>query len=317
MINFRFHLVSITAVFLALAAGITIGAGVVDRATVDQIEGQLSSIKKNREETRAENARLSADLSHWGQFSEQAGDRLVAHHLDGMGVFVLAARGVDRSVADGLRGSLAAAGARVEGTLWFTSKWALAGQDDPRQLATQLELPVTTRPDDLRTAALARMASAWASGDSGPLVVGLVDTGFLDFEPGPSAAPATTTSIALAQLPLPSSLFVVLSGDSADVPSPTLALPLVDHLVEVNVPVLAAQPQRKTLTREEAAKLPPEFIPALLTEGQVASKVTTVDNVDDYRGRVAAVLALADLAAGRRGHYGFGDGTRVLPESAP
>jgi hypothetical protein len=317
MINFRFHLVSITAVFLALAAGITIGAGVVDRATVDQIEGQLSSIRKNREETRAENARLSADLSHWGQFSEQAGDRLVAHHLDGMGIFVLAARGVDGSVVDGLRGSLTAAGARVEGTLWFTSKWNLSAQDDVRDLAAQLEQLPTTRPDDLRAAALSKMATAWASGDSGPFVVGLVDRGFLDFEPGPSIAPTTATSVALAQLPLPSSLFVVLSGDSADVPAPSLALPLVDRLVEVGVPVLAAQPQRKALPKDEAAKLPPEFIPALLTEGQVASKVATVDNADDYRGRVATVLALADLAAGRRGHYGFGDGARVLPDATP
>ena len=51
MINFRYHLVSLTAVFLALAAGITIGAGVVDRATVTRIEGQLRNVDSRREST--------------------------------------------------------------------------------------------------------------------------------------------------------------------------------------------------------------------------------------------------------------------------
>ena len=33
MINFRFHLVSLIAVFLALALGVVMGATVIDRAT--------------------------------------------------------------------------------------------------------------------------------------------------------------------------------------------------------------------------------------------------------------------------------------------
>ena len=35
MINFRFHVVSLIAIFLALALGVVIGAGVIDRGVVD------------------------------------------------------------------------------------------------------------------------------------------------------------------------------------------------------------------------------------------------------------------------------------------
>ena len=37
MINFRFHIVSLIAVFLALALGIVMGATVVNRAIVDRL----------------------------------------------------------------------------------------------------------------------------------------------------------------------------------------------------------------------------------------------------------------------------------------
>ncbi|MBV9664035.1 MAG: copper transporter, partial [Actinobacteria bacterium] len=44
MINFRYHLVSLTAVFLALAIGIAMGATVVDQATVKLLRSQLESV---------------------------------------------------------------------------------------------------------------------------------------------------------------------------------------------------------------------------------------------------------------------------------
>src|SRR5688500_6473259 len=100
MVNFRFHLVSLTAVFLALAAAITIGAGVVDRATVDQIERQLADVAERREATNAENDRLRDDLSRWGRFSQDAGDRLVGGQLTGLPVVLVATTGVDRGLVE-------------------------------------------------------------------------------------------------------------------------------------------------------------------------------------------------------------------------
>src|SRR5687768_15166214 len=123
MVNFRFHLVSLTAVFLALAAGITIGAGVVDRATVDQIERQLSDVARRREATNAENDRLRDELAQWGRFSDEAGDQLVAGELTGTPVVVVASTGIDRGLVDSLRGSLAASGAQLDATLWITDRW--------------------------------------------------------------------------------------------------------------------------------------------------------------------------------------------------
>jgi len=311
VINFRFHLVSLTAVFLALAAGITIGAGVVDRATVAQIERQLATVEANRKLTRAKNDELSTDLSRWGQFSQQAGDRLVEGRLEGANVLVVAMSGVDRPVVEGLTGALAAAGANYEGTLWFTGKWALSDPADQRALASLVGSPPTLRPADLRDAALSKVIPAWQTGDNGLLVVALRDAGFVDFDepPPPASGP-------LAQLPLPDTSFVVVSSDTADAPSVDLALPLIDRMAAANLRVLAAQPSRRAPAKPKAA-LPPEFVPALRTESQVAARISTVDNADDFRGRVASVFALAELRGGRNGHYGFASGVRLMPDSTP
>ena len=48
--------------------------------------------------------------------------------------------------------------------------------------------------------------------------------------------------------------------------------------------------------------------------GAIDDAVSTVDDLEDFRGRAATVLALADLGAGRVGHYGLGPGAdRLVP----
>src|SRR5688500_5906847 len=103
MINFRYHLVSLTAVFLALAAGLRIGAGGVERAPVDGLEGQLRDVDARREATNAENDQLRGDLGRWGDFSQELGGRAVEGRLVGVPLFLVGTRGVPGEAVDGLR----------------------------------------------------------------------------------------------------------------------------------------------------------------------------------------------------------------------
>jgi hypothetical protein len=313
MVNFRFHLVSLTAVFLALAAGITIGAGVVDRATVDQIERRLSDVDARRQATNEENDRLRIDLARWTDFGQQLGDRPLQGRLNGVTVFVVATSGVDRGVLDALRSSIAGAGATVDGTILFTGKWGLEDEDAAREMAGLIDAAPTTQPDVLRASALAAVAEAWTTGDSGPLVAAMVERGFLEFQPGP------VETVPLTELPRQGSTFLVLSGDAADVAPGDLAQPLVADLSDGELRLLAVQPARPPAEppKEGEDEPPAEFVVALRSDSSGAGRISTVDNVDDYRGRIAAVLALVDLQTGRRGHYGFGSETRRLPDAAP
>lgn len=310
MVSFRFHLVSLTAVFLALAVGIAIGAAVVDRASVDFLEARLDNVERNRARTNSENDQLRGDLAAWDAFGQQAEDQLIQGRLADVPLLLVASEGTARGVVDDLRRTAVAAGARVDGTLWLTAKWRLADPGHVRELAGLVGL-AEERPDVVRRAALTRLTAAWRSGDGGAFAALLQSAAFLDLE----ASRATPAE--LARLPLPGTRFVVLSSEDALVPNDTLAVPLVQLLaVGGTVPVLAAEPTPTEPPRGETS--PSAFVPALRADSETASRISTVDNVNDYRGRTAAVLALDHLGRGRSGHFGLRPGAdRLVPEPLP
>jgi len=305
MISFRFHLLSLTAVFLALALGIAIGATVVDRATVDALQGRLDNVEARVRSTDARNTQLRNDLDEWGKFADQSGDDLVAGRLTGTRVMVLAVRGLDKATIDRMRQSIVAAGAELEGTVWFTSKLQLDKPADVNNLSSILGV-ANALPDQLRRAVVARLASSWAgSGEDNPLP-DLLTSAFLEFEP-PASVPVDPTT-----LPRRETRFLVVTGPKPDVPNDQLAIPLATQLAHsFPVRVLAAEPGGK----DQPAT---PFVAALRQNGSVASLLSTVDNMADYRGRIATVLALADLSRGKVGHYGSeAHASRLIPESAP
>ena len=59
MINFRFHVVSLIAIFLALALGVVIGAGVIDRGIVDTLDTRLDRVEAKSERINDDNDRLT------------------------------------------------------------------------------------------------------------------------------------------------------------------------------------------------------------------------------------------------------------------
>jgi hypothetical protein len=61
MINFRFHVVSVIAIFLALALGVVIGAVVIDRGIVDALDTQLNRVEAKSERINDENVRLTEE----------------------------------------------------------------------------------------------------------------------------------------------------------------------------------------------------------------------------------------------------------------
>ena len=72
MINFRFHLVSLVAVFLALALGVVMGSTVIDRAIVDRLSSQIDSVKKRADAERAENRALRDQMKGLENFIAQS-----------------------------------------------------------------------------------------------------------------------------------------------------------------------------------------------------------------------------------------------------
>jgi hypothetical protein len=307
MINFRFHLVSLTAVFLALALGIALGATVVDQKTVTTLRSQVNRVDRRLDGVEAENGRLRAQVGQWDAFGREEDGKgaLVQGRLSGVHVLVIASRGTDADPLAKLRATLVGAGAALEGTVWFTSKLRLdpanpSNADDVRTLAGALG-----KADGARQAALHRLATSWAGSDAGtasnPLQA-LVSDHFLDYEPTP------TGGLPLSSIPQSNTMFVIASSAGAEVPNELVAVPFATELAQAAADrVLAVEP-----AHESPAKGQPPLRAAFvgpLRQGPVTTgRLSTVDDLEDVRGRVASVLALLDLGRGKVGHYGLGPG---------
>lgn len=309
MINFRFHLVSLTGIFLALGIGIAVGATVVDRATVDALQSRLDGVERRVNATDRENERLQGELRRWAVFAEQGGAPAVAGRLDGVPVLVLGVRGVDRAPVDELRQKLAVADAQLGGTAWFTSKFRLEKPEDIAQLAEIVGVPPRGALS-VRRNAVALLAAALASEEPSGLLLALRDAAFVDFE-DPAGGP-----VDLGAAPVAGSRFVVVSGPGAEVPDADLAIPLVEQLGRAaRARVLAAEAGTGPAT-VTAATRPAVFVGPIRADEGLAGLISTVDNLEDFKGRFAAVYALRDLGSGKVGHFGIRPGaTALVPES--
>ena len=313
MINLRYHIVSLVAVFLALGLGIVMGSTVIDRVTVDALNDNLDDVRRSVGAIREENRKLGDQIKQGQDFAETTRDQLLRGHLRNVPVMVVAIAGIDRRPVDDLRRALAGAQATMQGTIWFTSKMRLASDGDVRALAGALDVPVD-RPEVVRRQALARVASARenASADASPLAA-LQSAGFLTYE-GPSPPASTTTSstpLALASLPLPNTRYLVVSGAGAEVGDDVVAVPLTQAYAQSVGRVVAAESGVDTDGGRAV------FV-GLLRGDVLSTRLSTVDNIESPMGQTAAVLALEDLGVPRYGHYGVGPGAqRILPQPTP
>lgn len=373
MLSFRFHIVSLVAVFLALAIGIIMGSTVIDRALVDTLEDQQQSLRTDLDELSEENAGLRQELGDvrevGDRLASEGGERLLSGTLADVPVLVVAVRGVDEGVLDDLAGLLDTAGAVSQGTLWLTDRLALADEDAVTDLAAVLGLDEAAGTDELRTAAVEQVADAvrdavtsseaggseegtppdgtgtgpaeeltttTVAGQGGPseeddttttLVVDggapgevlrvLLDAGFVEHDASESG-PADVSELAVE-----GTRVILVSAATAEVPDELLAAPLARALLAPGttdgpaVDLLAAEGSPPIDGSDEEEEEERRGLVALLREDELQDRLSTVDNLDAFAGRVAAVVAVQDLGDGRRGHYGVGPGAqRLVPAPA-
>ena len=321
MINFRFHVVSLIAIFLALGIGVIMGTAVIDRAVVDRLENQQDELNGRIDEVRSENNRLRGELKSErdaaNELADQGSDRLLDGTLTGTPVLLIGAKGAEADGLDDLLTLLGRAKADYRGTLWLTDRFTLDDDGELRDLAEALGFGPDASAGSLRSAAVTRLSRALrpAIGDTaadpdGDVIAALREKGFLDYK-APDGVDATAFPALAAGTRL-----VVVSGPRASVPDRLLMLPFVRALLASRpdrgpVPVLAASGAPPTEDAEDT------FIGPIRDDDELSGKLSTVDDIDDFSGRLAAVLAIGDVGQGRFGHYGRGEGAqRLLPAPA-
>lgn len=319
MVNLRYHIVSLIAVFLALALGIVVGSTVIDRALVDTLNDRVDAVEARANSTAAENRRLEEEIRRLEDFAEQARDAVVDGRLDGVPVLVITVDGVDNNPTERLDGTLRTASAVPAGTLSFSTRLLLGDDADVRALSTVLRIPGSV-PGGLRQLAIDRVAAVLRGSAPDPdLLPALAAEGFVRYDPprpvgaAPTAPTSVPRTLGLASFPVAGLRVVVVSGPGAQVPDAILARPLVVALARADAGLPAVVAAQATAHPEATDS----FLAPLRSDGSLAPGLSTVDNLDTPVGQAATVLALRDLKSARTGHYGVGPGAqRQLPAGA-
>jgi hypothetical protein len=344
MVNLRYHIVSLTAVFLALGIGLTLGSSFLDRVTVDTLNNQLTALEGQIGETRAENRdlgrRAGALADRDALLGEQLGERVLRERLADVPVLVIASAGTDEAWVERTMSVLGASGARVSGTWWLTDRFSLEDEAQVTDLAGALGL-TTTHAERLRRSARVRLADVLLdAADPGgePSAPEPADPGGeptapdpeLPPEPeqdapgGPDAAePELLAALRAAgyveyqqagsdaegpvRLAPTGMRYVIVTGGAPDDAAAPFLRGLVAELARTGpVPVVVAQGSTGDLPagHDDEEASRTTAVGELRADEELTSRLSTVDSLDTAAGLLALVLALEDLAESTTGHYG-------------
>ncbi|MCS6712680.1 copper transporter [Brachybacterium sp. EF45031] len=321
MIDFRYHLVSLISVFLALAVGIVLGAGPLRENLGDQLVGQVEQLRTERDQMRAANDDLTARTEDLAAYATASGPRLVAGTLPERRVAVVTDHDSTRASVESVSTLLQDAGAEVSLRVDLQPLlWSPEDADARTSLLTQLrqETPgaVADGPTDAEalSATIGRLLTA--------------DTEQIDTEERRRAWQLLQEGGA-----------VRVDGDSGDPAQAVLWTAADPSAFEIAADddATAADRTRRVLSAQTALALalvesPTPSVLAATTPGGADttgmiravrqdsrfSRLTTTDSLQEGYGPVIAVLALAQADTGTPGDFGVGASAEsMLPGSAP
>jgi hypothetical protein len=291
VISFRYHLVSIVAVFLALALGIVVGTTALNGPITKDLRNQVNDAKHQRDALATQVKGLQQQVDDAGQFASTYGSRLVSGSLTGKNVLEIDLPGSTSAMADGLAQQVSAAGGKISGQVTITSSYL-----DPSRgigvtsLATGSLRPIGwTAPPTSDAGVLGGSLLAYVllgKGQSSDLtqVLGgfaglhMLTAGTQDITP-------TTIVVVLAHGGLPAKDYAGTAEQA-----------LIDALAKDGGHVVVAG---------DAASASKNGLISLVRGSQASrADVSTVDNASSPLGQVSTVLALAGATNGLVGHYG-------------
>jgi outer membrane murein-binding lipoprotein Lpp len=307
VINFRYHVVSLTAVFLALTIGLVLGTTALNGAIADQLKDRVSTLSQQNQEYRDRVTHLENDVNSQEDFAVQAAPMLLADRLAGRRVLVMSVpSGTD--YVDGVVQMLATAGATVTGQVRVTDKFIDPnGNDALLDLAHVSLLPSITGNLPTNTDGVEASAALLAAVllDRTPAVTGPDRTTVL------AAYQSQEYLTVAAKVTGPAEVTVLVSGapvtehDAAR--RNAAVITLSDQLDQAGHVVVAAN-----TTAGDG-----NVVAVLRADPQLSKHIATVDNVSTPQGRIAAAFAVAEQLAGRVGWFGIGDGATLLPSPSP
>ena len=293
MIDFRYHIVSIVAIFMALAVGIVLGSGPLKDDISGFLEDRTEQLAEEKVDLQDQISTLRSEMEANEQFATLAQPVLVDSLLTTHVTTIVVLPDADGGQVDSVEDVIVAAGGSVGERVTIESAWS---DPDQSEILARVAENIAKGQRDEDTYDLAAQVLAEAllvpggrslgepSFDSIGVLGAFEIEGFIS---------ADEDEVILADT-------AVIVGPSGAVQDADLTLiPLMTALDDVGVGAVLAAPLGSDTD---------DGVVGVLRSSDADGVVSSVDRLDTVNGVTVTATALAEQIAGGVGHYGTGEG---------
>jgi Copper transport outer membrane protein, MctB len=312
VIDFRYHLVSIIAVFLALAIGLAVGSTALSGKAVEFLNSQERRAVANNATLTKRNQALTNQIAADQAFAQAASQRLLQGLLAHEKVVLVVAPGADNSVTNGVAATLRQAGATVTGQVYLSQSFLTttgAIETNLTQLAQNLAAKTGLAPP-------AQSQSQFAGQQA---TAELLAASLLDGPAGTSALSGRATVdimtgleqegfVSASATPAPANLAVLVTpGGPPPQSGGDVLVAVATELKQVSDGIVMAGASESVGSGS-----------VIDSENSSPNPVSTVDNADTESGQVMVAQALRFLLDGKAPTaYGINSGNAPSPAPSP
>lgn len=317
MIDFRYHLVSIVAIFLALSLGLLLGSTELRPYVQKGLQGLSKTEHNEIESLLGQRSQQKSQISSENQFALANAPSILHNVLAGQRVVLVLAPGAVGSVTSGITQAVETAGATVTGQLQMQTAFF-----DKSAATTQKLTQVTEQY--AQSAGLTLTGSASAQAQASELLAHLIMTQNKAGQPIPGEQDPVSVQ---AVQTLAGAGFLTKSGQPWD--RATLAvviIPATPQSTDNTNPesqalvTLAQQLNLAGLGTVVAGTVAGSGVGSaidVMRSGGRSGHLTSVDNADYPVGQIVVAQSLADLLHGHSGSYGVTSTASAAGPSPP
>jgi len=301
MISMRYHIVSLAAIFLALALGIVLGATKISSPLLSGLQGDNELLASQQDELSTANEDLTGRVEADENFAGAVGALTVRGTLPSTNVVLITTAAADPADRDAVLSLLDRAGATVTAQIQVTNDFS-----DPARADELRTLAATTLPTGATLPEVPQVG-AIAGGLLGSVLTAPAGGAAVASPEQAAAVLAALTSagfITVTGTPVAGQSVVILTGAEATGGSESDKAAAVAYLAGQ----LAQNPNVSgvVVAGSGGSDQSTGTVGVIRADTALSAAVTTVDNVDSASGRIATVLGLVEQNGGGVGRYGFG-----------
>lgn len=302
MIDFRYHIVSLISVFLALAVGIILGAGPLKETIGDSLTGQVELLRAEKEEIRAALDSETAARTNVDEYVSAASKRIAKGTLEGRRIGVIQLGEVSDDRFESIEQQVTYAGGTVEARIQLNDSWT-----NSEQAPTRISLANTLKemiPEDKQELQSEKVLAA-------SLMVALAEK-----NPTNADALSTNAELALSVLeeaklvnlvrysPVPVDAIIIIDGSNVAGSDETDADFTDRTSLQMNVAEEAARSTEGVVVATTTVAAT-DLVSAVRASSSMVKLVATVSGINTPVGQVNTPLALSAAIGKKVGHFGY------------